>query len=199
MLNDEMAAPEFLLLNGVLGDEEVALKLAKAPGGWRGLERRELLELGLEERHAVAVRAMQQLVRRSWPDVPREKLLTAEDVVRAYVPRLAAEKDEIVMAVALDGDGYFLQQIEVGRNTGDGFGLQPSSVLRPLIRAGAEAFVVVTNSPSGEPRGTPDLVAFSQRLETAGNAVGVLLRDVLVVGARDHGWLSLEQEGIIAG
>lgn len=195
--SDEMAAPELQLLTDVLGDEDAAHALATAPGGWRDLNRDELRALGLGDDQVRAVNALQTLVVGSWPSVPREKLLAAEEIARVYTPRLGAEKDEIVVALALDGDGYFLQEIEVGKNTGDGFGLAPPNVLRPMIRAGAEACFVVINAPSGKPRATPDLVVCAQRLEAAGEAVGIRLVDVVVVGAREHGWMSLAEQGLI--
>lgn len=195
---DELGAPELQLLTDVLeGDITAALALATAPGGWRTLDADELRALELHEHQVRAVTALQVLVLRSWPSMPRHKLIAAEEVARVYTPRLGGGLDEVVVAVALDADGYFLSEMEVGRNTGQGFGLQPANVLRSMIRTGAEAFVVVVNNPSGKPRAAPDMTYFVERLEEAGRAVGIELVDVVVCGARDSGWISLRAEGIV--
>lgn len=195
---DELGAPELQLLTDVLeGDLTAALALATAPGGWRSLDADELRALELHEHQVRAVTALQVLVLRSWPSMPRHKLIAAEEVARVYTPRLGGGLDEVVVAVALDADGYFVSEMEVGRNTGQGFGLQPANVLRSMIRTGAEAFVVVVNNPSGKPRAAPDMTYFVERLEEAGRAVGIELVDVVVCGARDSGWISLRAEGIV--
>lgn len=195
---DELGAPELQLLTDVLeGDITAALALATAPGGWRTLDVEELRALELQESQVRAITAMQILVLRSWPSMPRHKLIDAEEVAKVYTPRFAGELDEVVVAVALDADGYFRSEVEVGRNTGKGYGLEAATVLRSMIKSGAEALLLVMNIPSGQPRATPDLIHFAQRLDAAGEALGILLADVVVIGARDTGWRSLRAEGIV--
>lgn len=195
---DELGAPELQLLTDVLeGDITAALSLATAPGGWRSLDVDALRASELQEHQIRAVTAMQILVLRSWPAMPRHKLITAEEVARVYTPRLAGELDEIVVAIALDGDGHFRSEVELGRNTGKGYGLEAATVLRSMIKAGAEAFVVVMNNPAGKPLVSPDTQHLAEKLDAAGEAVGILLVDVVVIGARDSGWISLRAEGIV--
>lgn len=194
---DELGAPELQLLTDVLGDEKAALALASAPGGWRALDADELLARGLDDHQVRSITAMQILVLRSWPSMPRHKLINAEEVAKVYTPRLAGELDEVVVAVALDGDGYFRAEVEVGRNTGKGYGLEAATILRAMIKAGAEAFLIVMNNPSGKPLLSPDTQHLAEKLDAAGEAVGVLLADVVVIGARDSGWISLRAEGIV--
>lgn len=196
---DELGAPELQLLTDVLGDEKVALALASAPGGWLSLDVEELRALGLDDHHVKVVTAVQILALRSWPSMPRHKLIDAEEVARVYTPRLAGELDEVVVAVAVDGDGYFRAEVEVGRNTGKGYGLEAATVLRAMIKAGAEACVVVMNNPAGKPLLAPDTQYLAERLDAAGVAVGILLVDVVVIGARDSGWISLRAAGIVGG
>lgn len=194
---DELGAPELQLLADILGDEKAALALASAPGGWRTLDADELRALGLDDHQVKSIAAMQILVLRSWPSMPRHKLIDAEEVARVYTPRLAGELDEVVVAVALDADGYFRSEVEVGRNTGKGYGLEAATVLRAMIKCGAEAFLVVMNNPAGKPLVSPDTQHLAEKLDAAGEAVGILLVDVVVIGAGDTGWISLRAEGIM--
>lgn len=195
---DELGAPELGLLTDVLeGDVTAALALATAPGGWRQLDADELRALELQESQVRAITAMQILVLRSWPSMTKHKLIDAEEVAKVYTPRLAGELDEIVVAVALDGDGCLRSEVEVGRNTGKGYGIEAATVLRAMIKAGAEAFVLVMNNPAGKPLLSPDTQHLAEKLDAAGEAVGILLVDVVVIGATDSGWISLRAEGIV--
>lgn len=196
-ISDELGAPELQLLADVLGDEKAALALATAPGGWRSLDVGELRALGLDDHQVKVMTAMQILVLRSWPSMPRHKLIDVEEVAKVYTPRLAGELDEVAVAVALDADGQFRAEVEVGRNTGKGYGLEAAAVLREMIKAGAEAFCVVLNNPAGKPLLSPDTQHLAEKFDAAGEAVGILLSDVVVIGARDTGWISLRAEGIV--
>lgn len=72
---DELGAPELQLLSDVLeGDITAALALATAPGGWRSLEADELRSLELHEHQIRVVTALQVLILRSWPSMPRQNL-----------------------------------------------------------------------------------------------------------------------------
>lgn len=194
---DELGAPELQLFAELLDDETAARKLVTAPGDWRTLDVEELRVLGLDDHQVKVVTAVQILVLRSWPAMPLQKMIAAEDVAKVYTARLAGELDEVVVAVALDADGYLRSEVEVGRNTAKGYGLEAATVLRKMIKAGAEAFVLVVSNPAGKPLLSPDTQHLAEKLDQAGDAVGILLTDVVVIGARDSGWISLRAAGIV--
>ena len=62
-----------LLAAAVLGDRSAAELILDTPAGWRDLSWIELRELGLEPRVVGAVIALQELVRRGYPDLPGER------------------------------------------------------------------------------------------------------------------------------
>jgi DNA repair protein RadC len=196
-LDNNVAMPELHLLRDALDDEKAARALASAPGGWRDLAPSELQQLNLSDAQQRAVRAMQDLCQRSHPELPRDKLLNPEDVARVYQHRLGGVLDQLMIAVALDADGRLMQQLLIGKHTGHGYGLDPVHVLRPLIRAGAEAFVIVQNHPSGEPKALPDQRFFAEKLARAAKAVDLFMIDFLVIGGRGDGWLSYSAEGLL--
>lgn len=53
------------------------------------------------------------------------------------------------------------------------------------------------NNPAGKPLLSPDTQHLAERLDAGGEAVGILLVDVVVIGARDSGWMSLRAEGVV--
>jgi DNA repair protein RadC len=124
-------------------------------------------------------------------------MLNPEEVARIYQQRLGGVLDQLMLAVALDADGRFMQELMIGKYTGHGFGLDPVHVLRPLIRAGAEAFVMVQSQPTAKPAALPDQRFFVEKLARAAKAVDLMLIDFLVIGGRGEGWLSYRDSGLL--
>lgn len=183
--------PEVELLTRVLGDPDVAEVLAVAPGGWRTLSGEELERLGLSAHRRQAIAALQKLVRRSYPALPRHQFLCAEDIARVYQKRLAAETTEVIIAVAVNGRNELLAELPVASGGRHGIALTPADVLRPLVRCAASAFVLVHNHPSGDPTPSAEDRLMTAALAGVADAVGIPLLDHVVVAGRDGGWASV--------
>lgn len=186
---DDIGAPELTALTAVLG-REAALRLATHPGGWRTLSVHEVEALGLRDT-ADAVVALQELVRRGYPLLPRHRFARAEDVARVYEQRLGGFDREVMVGVALDGRLNLLAEIELAAGGHHGIALTPDCVFRPLIRCGAASFILVHNHPSGDPTPSAEDVAMTRALSSLADVVGVELLDHIVVAARGGGWASI--------
>ena len=125
------------------------MQIAGAPGGWRDLSRHELVALGLDRRAQNKGRALQELVRTGYPRLEPLQLANAASVARVYEARLGGLRTEIVLAVGVDGRNAFLREVELATGGRHGASLTPGDVMRPLIRAGASAFILLHNHPSG--------------------------------------------------
>jgi len=186
--------PELGELQAVLGEEAGDL-LARAPGGWRSLSEAELAEL--VPKRIDAVLALQQLVRRDYPSLSVGALANPRDVASVYSDWLGSLRYEVVLALALDGRNYFLQELEVARGGIHGAALTPVDVFRPLIRAGAHGFVLCHNHPSGDPTPSAEDVVMTRAVAEVGAIVGIPLLDHIIIGARGGGWTSLLDLGVI--
>jgi DNA repair protein RadC len=186
--------PELGELQAVLGEEAGEL-LARAPGGWRSLSEAELAELVPD--HVDAVLALQQLVRRDYPCLSVGALANPRDVARVYSDWLGSLRHEVVLALALDGRNHLLQELEVARGGIHGAALTPVDIFRPLIRAGAHAFLLCHNHPSGDPNPSAEDVSMTRAVAEVGDIIGIPLLDHIVVGARGGGWTSLLDLGLI--
>lgn len=195
-LEDELGLPELQALEAAFG-ARVARKLASAAGGWRDLSRQELNALGLTVRQQQGVLAVQELVETSYPKLPVHELANPPAVGRVYGARLGGLRTEVILAVALDGKNHFLQEIEVARGGCHGAAVTPSDVMRPVIRAGASAFLLVHNHPSGDPTPSAEDVAMTRALSAVSDVTGVPLLDHVVVGGRGGGWASLAELGVL--
>lgn len=189
--------PELDELRELLGDE-AAFKVARAPGGWRSLSKQELrkLELSAEERDAIL--ALQRLaVRRTFPCLAVGALATPGAVAEAYQAWFGSLEQEVVMALALDGQNRLIQELEVARGGLHGAALTPRDVFLPLIRAGATSVILAHNHPSGDPTPSREDLAMTRAVAMVGDIVGIQLLDHFVFASGDGGFTSMFELGLL--
>lgn len=191
-----MTYPEVNLLAILVGDS-AARKVSVAPGGWRSLSEAELDVLRLRPKAREAVLALQRLTARDYPKLPVGQLADPDTVVGVYGPRMAGLEHEVVIAIALDGKNRLLAEFEVARGGKHGAALTPSDVLRPVIRVGASAMLLLHNHPSGDPTPSSEDLTLTRALRQAGGVVGIPLLDHIIVAARFGGHVSLLQRGVL--
>lgn len=198
-ITDEIAQPEADLLRAVFPKAAFVAHVARAPGGWRTLSEHELDQLGLSTKEKNAILALQALVTRSYPELPRLAFTDAAAVARVYEQRLGGLLHEVVVAIALDARHHFLAEIEVAGGDERSIAISPSHLLRPLIRAGARAFILVHNHPSGNPKPSTEDILMTRAAAAGGAVVGVPLVDHLIVGAKGGGYVSMAELGFQEG
>lgn len=197
MKEDALSHPEYELLHSVLGNGLLARCLAKAPGGWRDLSEAELDELRLGDRHKRAVLALQGLVRRSYPELPKYALCSSSDVGHVYGEKLGGLVHEVILAIALDGRNNFAGEVLLAQGGAHGACLRPADVLRPMIRMGASAFVLVHNHPGGDPRPSREDIELTRALAMVSETIGMPLVDHVIVGGKGGGYVSLFDLGLM--
>lgn len=164
----------------------VAAALLDEAGGLHGLAELgvpSLVALGLEDAEARAVATALALGRRAAlaASAPRARLRGTADVVAWATPRLAPLDHEELWALGLDGRGGLVVARAVGLGGAHGMSVAPRDVLRVLLRAGAAAFVLVHNHPSGDPTPSAEDRAFTEAIAVAAELVGLRLCDHVVV------------------
>jgi DNA repair protein RadC len=196
-LNDELAEPEAALLRAVFRHASFVTRLARAPGGWRTLSEYELDALGLTGEEKNGVRALQTLVQRSYPELPKLKFPNSDAIGHVYGHRLGGLMREVMLAVALDGRNNFLGEVEIATGGAHSIAIRPRDVVRPLVRIGARAFVLVHNHPSSDPNPSVEDIAFTRQVMECASAIGVPLVDHVIVAGRGGGFTSLLALGVI--
>ncbi|WP_437310789.1 JAB domain-containing protein [Sorangium sp. So ce388] len=190
-LGGELAAPEAELLRTVLRNQRIADRLARAPGGWRDLSEHELEQLRLTKVQRRAVLALQQLVRSGYPSLPKHKFSCSADIARIYADRLGGLVYEVMLAIALNGRNEFMAELDLARGGRHGAALTVADALRPVVRAGASAFVLVHNHPSGDPMPSPEDIALTTAMKRAADLVSIPLVDHIIIGGRGGGFSSM--------
>jgi DNA repair protein RadC len=202
---------------GVLSDEElVALLLGsgtrgrsavshsqallEAGGGLRGLLRldaRGLLSVGgfgpaAATRLAAALELGQRLM--AAPPSPERFAVDCFEAVVAWArPRLLGLEHEEVWLLVLDGRNHLKSARRIAQGGLHGCALTAKDVLRPALRDGGSAIVLVHNHPSGDPQPSRQDVVMTEAVVRACEAVGLELMDHVIIA--DGGARSLFEEG----
>ncbi|WP_437656773.1 JAB domain-containing protein [Sorangium sp. So ce1182] len=190
-LGGALAAPEAELLRSVLRGQRIADRLARAPGGWRDLSEHELEQLRLTKVQRRAVLALQQLVRSGYPALPKHRFSCSADIARVYADRLGGLVYEVMLGIALNGRNEFMAELDLARGGRHGAALTVADALRPIVRAGASAFVLVHNHPSGDPMPSPEDIALTTAMKSAADLVSIPLVDHIIIGGRGGGFSSM--------
>jgi DNA repair protein RadC len=172
-------------------------RLARAPGGWRTLSIHELNALGLSHEEREAVVALQELVQRSYPRMARHKIVDSAGVASLYGHRLGGLMYEVMLAIALDGKNRFIAEVQVAMGGLHSLSVQPRDVIRPLLRTGATAFILVHNHPGGDPTPSVEDMTMTRAMVECANVVGVPMVDHVIIGGRGGGYCSLLDLGVI--
>lgn len=109
------------------------------------------------------------------------RIAQSSDVAAWAGPRLAQLTHEELWVLALDGRSRLRAARCVAKGGLHGLAARPPDVLRVALRADASAIVLVHNHPSGDPKPSPEDVAFTNAVAIAAQAVGVPIVDHVVV------------------
>lgn len=168
------------------GASRAASLLATAGGlsGMAELGARALTEqCGLTRAEALRVATALELGHRAeLARLAERPALGSFDAVVAWArPRLAVLDHEEVWLLSLDGRNGLKAARRVAQGGLHGCALAVRDVLRPALRDGASAIVLVHNHPSGDPGASPEDVAMTRAMAVACDVVGVPLLDHVIV------------------
>lgn len=167
--------------------------------GIRKLGRRGLSERrGIGPAKAARILAALELGHRAAEyllDEDRIVLSSFDDVVRWARPRLAPLEHEEVWLLSLDGRNGLRCAHRIAKGGLHGCALTPRDVLRPALRDGASAIILLHNHPSGDPSPSTEDIQMTRALCIACDVVGLSLLDHVVIakaGAESLRELALE-------
>jgi DNA repair protein RadC len=192
------------LLGLVLGASaagSLVARLKARAGPLHELGRASLGRLAVDGRlglaRAARLRAALELGRRAI-DLPLERgrpIACADDVVALLRGRLVALDEEQLHVLGLDTQSRLVLHFVAAVGAVNLVYVSPREVLRPLVREGVGAAIVVHNHPSGAAEPSDADRQLTARLRDAGELVGIALIDHVVV-ARD-GRYSFAERGAL--
>jgi DNA repair protein RadC len=153
-------------------------------------ERRVLGAAGLVREHGVAVdralrlAALWELAERWLPD-DRPAITSPREAVLLLGGLRSADREQ-VWVLMLDARHRPIACETVAVGGLNSSRLTPRDVLSPVLRAGAAAFVVAHNHPSGEPSPSRADRVVTEALRSASALIGIPILDHIIVAARGH-------------
>lgn len=126
-----------------------------------------------------------------WPDA---QIRTPQGFAAVLMSILEHEPVEVCGILCLSTRLDILAYHELSRGSLDCSIVHPRDVFRTALLSHAASAVVAHNHPSGDPSPSPDDVALTLRLKNAGELIGVVLADHIIVGARGR-YYSFKEAG----
>jgi DNA repair protein RadC len=121
------------------------------------------------------------------------RIQVASDVADAFAAILGDECSEVFGMLCLSTKRRVIAYHEISRGSLDSTLVHPREVFKAAILANASAIVFAHNHPSGDPTPSPDDLALTSRLVSAGTVLGIDVLDHVIIG--DGRWVSLAEVG----
>lgn len=174
-----------------LGAEQLAQQLLRRFGGLAGLATtpiREVAAAAVGPVRAAALGAAFGLARRLAEAALRPGTVVRHggDVAKVVRDSARGLRRESFFAVLLDARHRLLSLHTVSTGSLDSAPVHPREVFCPAIREGAAAVVLAHNHPSGDPSPSAEDRLVTDRLQHAGELVGIGLLDHIIVGAERY-------------
>jgi DNA repair protein RadC len=95
-------------------------------------------------------------------------------------------RHEVFYVLLLDAKHRSLRDVQVSAGSLTATIVHPREVFAPAVRDGAAAVILAHNHPSGDPAPSPEDVELTRRLRSAGDLIGIVVLDHVIVGAQGH-------------
>ena len=109
-----------------------------------------------------------------------DSAFAASTVLRAYYRREALPHERMIV-LALNGASRIIGLYVIAEGGIGSVSVKAHDVFRPLLVAGAAAFIIAHNHPSGGPEPSAEDVIFTEGLRSAADVMGLPMLDHVIV------------------
>ncbi|MBX5449660.1 MAG: DNA repair protein RadC [Thermogemmatispora sp.] len=167
---------------------ELAGKLLVLYGGLGGLMGADLAKLcrehGLGSAKTAQLKAALELGRRLQLEQPeaRYRITSAADAARLVMMEMAHLEHEEIWILLLDTKNQVVAIEKRYKGTVNSSVLRAAEVFRPAILRNCPSILICHNHPSGDPTPSPEDIAITEQLVSAGRLLDTELVDHLIIG-----------------
>ncbi len=111
---------------------------------------------------------------------------TSQEVASYLSPNYRNARNEVVVALYLDGQNRILEECEIGEGTPTQANVFVRTVIEGALRSSATTIVLAHNHPSGIPEPTAEDDATTRDLLRAAKTMGLVLLDHIILGDDSH-------------
>jgi len=191
-----------LLRVGVEGENaiQVGQRLLRDFNGLAGLQKASFAEIkaqhGIGESKAAVLQAAIDLGRRlaSQAAEDRPVIHSPEDAADLVQYEMSALDQEQLRVITLNTRNHVLGIRIIYQGSLNSSQVRVGELFRPAIRENAAAMIIVHNHPSGDPSPSPDDVAITKAIISAGKLLDIQVLDHLIIG--QGRFISLNRRGL---
>jgi DNA repair protein RadC len=145
--------------------------------------------VGLKSVQAAAIRLGQRKIEQ------RPVISAWNDLMTYCHSVMAHEKNEQFRILFLNPKNVLIKDEKQQTGTVNHTPVYPREVIKRALELGATALILVHNHPSGDPAPSRDDIAMTEKIVTAGDAVGITVHDHVIIGKEDS--FSMKSTGLI--
>lgn len=152
---------------------------------------------GIGRVKAIQIKAALELSKRvaTSDGVFHHSVKSANDVVNLMMEELRYLKKEIFKALLLDTKNQIIKVTDISMGSLNSSIVHPREVFSEAIKYGTNSIIFVHNHPSGDPTASAEDIQTTQRLENAGNILGIKVLDHIIIG--DGRFFSFKEKGLV--
>lgn len=146
---------------------------------------------------AIELLCLTELTKRMAKEIHRDslRLITPQSVANYYMQDLRHLNQEQVILILLDSKSKIIKDMVISSGTVNTSIMPTREVFIQALKYEAVNIILIHNHPSGDPSPSGEDIRVTKRLKEAGNLIGIMLMDHLIIG--DNKYISLKEQGYL--
>jgi len=182
---------------------ELAKEIINQVGSLKKLNQKTVSEIerlginGLGRAKIVTMLAALELGRRSLSKKNDKKIIFKhpKDIYDYYCPLISGLRYELFKVVAVDGRNAYINETTISKGILDASLVHPREVFKFALNENASAIFLVHNHPSGIMKPSEDDLKVTERLQSAGELMGIHIIDHIIIA--ENGFYSFSQHNLL--
>jgi len=138
---------------------------------------------GIGESKAMEILAIAELTKRLDQEKnSTKKISCANDVFKHFHKKLKDKKQEHFYSLMLDTKNNIIKEEEISKGILDASIVHPREIFNPAIKNSASKIILIHNHPSGDPNPSQEDLEIIEKLQKAGDELGISILDSLIIG-----------------
>jgi DNA repair protein RadC len=180
---------------------DIAMELLDKFRSLKNIEQAGIVEIcrikGMGKAKACQLKAALELGRRAHKG-PLGRTLsfsTGREVFSYLHPKMAGLNKEVFYCLMLDVKNRLIKEVRISDGTLTSSLIHPREAFINAVKESAASVIFIHNHPSGDPTPSRDDIAITERLEQAGEMMGIKVLDHIIIG--DGGYASMLEKGYL--
>lgn len=142
---------------------------------------------GIGKMKAARIGAMLELGERIYAaNKLTKRIIRTKEEALQELKEIVDKKQEYVIVMYLNARHELLRKETVAIGTLNAASIEPREILRFAVETPCAGFIVAHNHPSNDPAPSDDDISFTTRLQKAGEIMGILLLDHIIISSSNY-------------